>query len=128
MYTFLFALLLILPTTTFAKSTWYDCEVRQFYALNDDGHLEPRSEGYQGEKFSVNRTEEIIVGNKINTIYNREVVSSDPGENGIYSLINYSRRDDGQIRRLVTLTIQDFGPSKPFVLAQGNYIFSGSCK
>ncbi|MFT7675156.1 MAG: hypothetical protein ACI845_003576 [Gammaproteobacteria bacterium] len=128
MHKILLILLLILPMTSFAKSVWYECEVKQFYALNDDGELEARTEGYQGERFSVNRTKEIIVGGKINTLYNHDVVSSDPGQDGIYSLVNYSRRDNGQIRRLVTLTIQDFGPSKPFVLAQGNYIFSGSCQ
>ncbi len=120
------SLFFILPAL--ADDPTYECKIGQFHVLDDNGALQARDDGYPGETFTVDRKHQAIRGDKINTIYNKEVVSSDPGENGIYSLVNYSRRDDGLIRRLVSLTIQDYGVEKPFILSEGNYIFSGTCR
>ena len=124
----IYLVLLGMSISAQADDEWYDCNVSEFYVLADDGKLESKTEKFAGEKFSVNRKESIIVGDKINTIYNVDVVASNPEFQGIYSLVNYSRRDDGQIRRLSSLTIQDYGDVKPFVLSEGNYIFTGTCK
>lgn len=125
----LFVILLFsLSFSVSAHEQWYQCSVQQFYVLGDSGKLEAKAEGYEGEVFRVNRSANVIVGDKINTIYNHEVVASNPDEQGIYSLVNYSRKADGQIRRLLSLTIQDYAKVKPFVLAEGNYIFTGTCR
>lgn len=120
--------LLAISFSVQADEAWYECKVREFYVLADDGRLQTRAQGYAGQSFKVDRETSVIVGDKINTIYNVEVVASNPTEDGIYSLINYSRKQDGQIRRLSSLTIQDYDPVKPFVLAEGNYIFTGTCR
>jgi hypothetical protein len=124
----IFVIFLVMSFPAISEDQWYDCDVHQFYVLGDDGRLEIKSEGYEGEMFRVNRDASIIIGDKINTMYNVDVVASNPINNGVYSLINYSRREDGQIRRLSSLTVQDYGMQKPFVLAEGNYIFTGICK
>ena len=124
----IFLVLLGMSISAQADDEWYDCSVSEFYVLSDDGKLESKSGGFAGEKFSVNRKDSVIVGDKINTIYNVDVVASNPKFQGIYSLVNYSRKDDGQIRRLSSLTVQDYGDIKPFVLAEGNYIFTGTCE
>ena len=124
----IFLVLLGMSISAQADDEWYDCNVNEFYVLSDDGKLENNPTGFTGEKFSVNRKDSIIVGDKINTIYNVDVVASNPEFQGISSLVNYSRKDDGQIRRLSSLTIQDYGDIKPFVFAEGNYIFTGTCK
>ena len=124
----IFLMLLGMSISAQADDEWYDCRVSEFYVLSDDGKLESKSGGFAGEKFSVNRKDSVIVGDKINTIYNVDVVASNPKFQGIYSLVNYSRKDDGQIRRLSSLTVQDYGDIKPFVLSEGNYIFTGTCK
>jgi hypothetical protein len=94
---------------------------------DDSAKLSPKGEGYRGEEFRVNRSANIILGDKINTLYNFEVVASNPTALGIYRLLKYSRKEDGQIRRLSSLTVQDFSAVKPFVLSEGNYIFTGVC-
>jgi hypothetical protein len=124
----IFLVLLGMSVSAQADDEWYDCSVNEFYVLSDDGKLESKPAGFAGEKFSVNRKDSVIVGDKINTIYNVDVVASNPEFQGIYSLVNYSRKDDGQIRRLSSLTVQDYGDIKPFVLLEGNYIFTGTCK
>lgn len=124
----IFLVLLGMSISAQADAEWYDCSVIEFFVLTDDGKLESKPAGFTGEKFSVNRKDSVIVGDKINTIYNVDVVASNPEFQGIYSLVNYSRKEDGQIRRLSSLTIQDYGEIKPFILAEGNYIFTGTCK
>ena len=128
MRVFIIAVCLFFTLPALADDPTYECTISQFHVLDDNGALQSRDDGYPGETFTVDRKHQAIRGDKINTIYNKEVVSSDPGENGIYSLVNYSRRDDGLIRRLVSLTIQDYGVEKPFILSEGNYIFSGTCR
>jgi hypothetical protein len=108
-------------------NAWYHCEVRELYSVSDKGALKMKTEGYRGETFKVDRVKSVIIGNKVNTIYNKDIVSSNPTDEGIYSLINYSRKDDGQIRRLSSLTIQDYDENKPFVFTEGNYIITGIC-
>lgn len=123
----IFLAMLGLSMSAQAHEQWYDCSVNEFYVLADDGRLESREAGFTGEKFRVNRVASIIVGDKINTIYNYDVVASNPVSQGIYSLVNYSRKENGQIRRLSSLTIHDYGSIKPFILAEGNYIYTGTC-
>jgi hypothetical protein len=106
---------------------WYQCEVRELYSVSDKGALTMKAEGYRGEAFKVDRLKNVIIGNKVNTIYNKDIVSSNPTNQGIYSLVNYSRKNDGQIRRLSSLTIQDYDEVKPFVFTEGNYIITGIC-
>ena len=124
----LFLILLFVAAPLLARDQWYDCDVHQFYVLGDEGRLQLKAEGYQGEAFRVNRNANVIVGNRINTLYNIDVVASNPVGSGVYSLVNYSRKENGQIRRLSSLTVQDYGEAKPFVLAEGNYLFTGLCK
>lgn len=124
----IFLVLLASSMPLLAHDQWYDCDVQEFYVLADDGRLESKTEGYAGESFRVDRDASVISGDKINTLYNLDVVASNPVTQGVYSLVNYSRRGDGQIRRLLSLTVQDFSPIKPFVLAEGNYIFTGICR
>lgn len=107
---------------------WYQCEVRELYNLSDKGVLGKKSEGYRGETFKVDRLKSVIIGDKVNTLFNKEIVSSNPVDQGIYSLVNYSRKEDGQIRRLSSLTIQDYDPLKPFVFTEGNTIITGICR
>ena len=120
-------LTLLLPFTASAGSDWYNCEVREFYRVSDSGSLEIKSEGYRGETFKVDRLKSVILGDKVNTLYNREIVSSNPETQGVFSLVNYSRKEDGQIRRMSSLTIQDYDKTKPFVFSEGNYIMTGIC-
>lgn len=120
-------IIFFLPLSVWSGDMWYDCEVKEFYQLNDNGSLKIKSEGYQGEHFKVDRQYNVILGNKINTLYNKDIVSSNPTDKGIYSLVNYSRKADGQIRRLSSLTIQDYDDKKPFVFTEGNYIMTGLC-
>lgn len=121
-------LLLGLSLPTRAEGQWYACEVRQFYVLDDRGGLNLKAGGYEGKTFSVNRSDNVMVGAKINTLYHIDVVASNPTGPGVYSRVNYRRRENGQIRRLSSLTMQDFGDSKPFVLSEGNYLFTGLCR
>ena len=123
----IFIVLLGMSFAAAAEDQWYQCSVQEFYVLDDSGKLSPKGEGYRGEKFRVNRSANIILGDKINTLYNFEVVASNPTGSGIYSMVNYSRKEDGQIRRLSSLNVQDFSAVKPFVLSEGNYIFTGVC-
>lgn len=123
----LMLIIFFLPLSVWSGDVWYDCEVKEFYRLNDNGSLKIKSEGYRGEQFKVDRQHNVILGNKINTLYNKHIVSSNPTDKGIYSLVNYSRKDDGQIRRLSSLTVQDYEDNKPFVFAEGNYIMTGLC-
>tara|TARA_R110002074_G_scaffold357459_2_gene529697 strand:+ start:424 stop:810 length:387 start_codon:yes stop_codon:yes gene_type:complete len=124
----LFLVLLVSTMPALAHDQWYDCDVQEFYVLSDDGRLEARTEGYAGESFRVDRDASVISGDKINSLFNIDIVASNPVTQGVYSLVNYSRRSDGQIRRLLSLTVQDFSAIKPFVLAEGNYIFTGICR
>ena len=122
-------LCLALPATAgVGTEQWYDCDVQQFYVLDESGNLQMKTLGYEGASFRVDRNASIIVGDKINTLYNVDVVTSNPTGSGVYSLVNYSRKNDGEIRRLSSLTVQDFGAQKPFVLAEGNYVFTGLCR
>ena len=111
-----------------SSDSWYQCEVRELYRVSDKGLLVKKSEGYRGETFKVDRLNSVIIGDKVNTIYNKEIVSSNPDDQGIYSLVNYSRKEDGQIRRLSSLTIQDYDEVKPFVFTEGNSIITGTCR
>ena len=124
----IFLVLLGISVSVQADEQWYDCRVNEFYVLADNGRLVSQAVGFTDEDFRVNRKEHVIVGDKISSIYNVEVVVSNPVEQGIYSMVNYSRREDGQIRRLLSLTIQDFRAIKPFVMSEGNYIFTGICR
>ena len=124
----LFLVLLSVSVGVQADDQWYDCSVSEFYVLAESGNLQVREAGYAGQSFRVDRKAGVIVGDKINTLYNVDVVASNPESPGIYSLVNYSRKDNGEIRRLSSLTVQDYGNSKPFVLAEGNYIFTGICE
>jgi hypothetical protein len=118
---------LFLPLSVWSGDVWHDCEVKEFYHLNDNGSLKIKSEGYRSKQFKVDWQHNVILGNKINTLYNKDIVSSNPTDKGIYSLVNYSRKDDGQIRRLSFLTVQDYEDNKPFVFVEGNYIMTGLC-
>jgi hypothetical protein len=70
----------------------------------------------------------VIIGNKINTLYSVDMVASNPSGSVVYGLVNYSREENGQIRRLSSLTVQGHGHNKPFVLPAGNYIFFVLCR
>ena len=111
-----------------SDAKWYQCEVRELYNVSEKGILAKKTVGYRGETFKVDRLKSVIIGDKVNTIYNRDIVSSNPIDQGIYSLVNYSRKDDGQIRRLSSLTIQDYDELKPFVFTEGNTIITGICR
>ncbi|MEM7561509.1 MAG: hypothetical protein AAF353_00525 [Pseudomonadota bacterium] len=124
----LFVMLLLISASVQADGQWYDCSVNEFYVLAEDGNLKSKQAGYEGQTFRVDRKAGVIVGDKINTLYNVDVVASNPGDPGIFSLVNYSRKENGEIRRLSTLTVQDYGNIKPFVLSEGNYIFTGICR
>lgn len=123
----LIAIVLCLPFSVWSDDDWYRCEVREFYQLANNGSLQVKSEGYKGETFKVDRLQSVIIGDKVTTLYNKEIVSSNPEDQGIYSLVNYSRKENGEIRRLSSLTIQDYDAVKPFVFAEGNYIMTGIC-
>ena len=74
-----------------ADDQQYHCNLHQFCVLGDDDMLEMKVEGYEGEVCSVDRNANVITGNKLNTLDN--VVANNPTGAGMYSLVNYRRKE-----------------------------------
>jgi hypothetical protein len=120
---------LFAPTATHVQiaienSSGYNCTVKDFRTLQQDGTTQPRSAAGIS-RFTVDRASGRILGDLSSQVWKHQVL--DPGSNRqSYKTLYVSSGGFVHIRLLQVMEFES-GPVKSFLFVDGPWVFSGTC-
>lgn len=120
--------LVIVPTLALAGERDYQCQVKQFFMLDDSGTLRPadRESVLVGEKFAVDRYTGRIIGGLLDNRSARQITVLDRGSGtNSFQLLTIDRSDQHELLVIKEYTKEEL---KPFVSVSIFVVRTGICR